>query len=168
MTCDCYIKTWIFYQLPCWILSCPECELPPMFHLICQALLTYLVWGTRVDEKFFGKPSTSFCFQLFIAISWLFQSLIRSIMAIVLQLSGKSLQVEEGTMPLIQQSHPSRPNRKAARNYNQTGDSSGEWGCFQDRISEDSLASELRIKSNVEAKYKEPAYTQEKLLSAIW
>lgn len=47
-----------------------------------------------------------FFFQLFIAISWLFQSLIRSIMAIVLQLSGKSLQVEEDMMPLIQQPTP--------------------------------------------------------------
>lgn len=79
--------------------------------------------GARVDERFFGKPSASFCFQLFIAISWLLQPLIRSIMAIVLELSGKSLQVEEGTLPRIQQRPPL--NRKAARDCNQIGDSSG-------------------------------------------
>ena len=90
-----------------------------------------------------GKPSTSFCFQLFIAISWLSQPLIRSIMAIVLQLSGKSLQVGEGAMPLIQQRPP---NRKSARNYNQIGGLSGEQGCFQDGNSEAVLDSGLNIK----------------------
>lgn len=46
-------------------------------------------------------------------------------------------------MALIQQRPP---NRKAARNYNQIGDVSGEWGCFQGMISEDFLNFELNIK----------------------
>lgn len=64
-------------------------------------------------------------------------------MAIVLQLSGKSLQVGESAMPLIQQRPP---NRKSARNYNQIGGLSGEQGCFQGGISEAFLNSGLNIK----------------------
>ena len=62
-------------------------------------------------------------------------------MAIVLQLSGKSLQVGESAMPLIQQRPP---NRKSARNYNQIGGLSGERGCFQGGISEAFLNSGLK------------------------